>query len=128
VAYRWSRGRAGFQYSFQRRRAPAGDSQPHQNLDVYSGFGVYDVRPQKLSLFARLDRFDDPCEDCAEIDYLPIDVSAPFTLTLAGLEYHIHTAVRLSPNVEYVAYGNPLSGAAKPSNDTVLRLTFYWVW
>jgi hypothetical protein len=129
AVYRGGAGRLGFQYAFQQRRSPAGVSALHQNLDVYSGFGVYDLRPQKLSVFARLDRFDDPCEDCGDIDYLPVDVSAPFTLALAGLEYYIHPAVRLSPNVEYVAYSNPpSSGAVKPSNDTVLRLTFYWVW
>jgi hypothetical protein len=129
AVYRGAAGRLGFQYAFQQRRSPASVSAPRQNLDVYSGFGVYDIRPQKLSVFARVDRFADPCEDCGDIDYLPIDASTPFTLALAGLEYYIHPAVRLSPNVEYVAYGNPASaGAGKPPNDTVLRLTFYWVW
>lgn len=128
TAYQGSRGRAGFQYSFQKRRAPAGTSDPDVNLDVYSGFGVYHVKPGKVSLFARVDRFDDPCADCGDIDYLPIDVHAPFTLAIAGLEYYIHPAVRLSPNIEYVAYGAPVGQASSASNDTVLRLTFYWVW
>lgn len=128
TAYRATKGRVGFQYSFQKRRAAAGLGGPDTNLDVYSGFGVYDIRPEKVSLFARVDRFNDPCADCGDIDYLPIDTHSPFTLTVAGLEYYIHPSVRLSPNIEYVAYGAPAGLAAQPRNDMALRLTFYWVW
>ena len=128
TAYRAKRGRVGFQYSFQKRRAPVGVGGPDTNLDIYSGFGVYDVRPGKLSLFARVDRFNDPCADCGDIDYLPIGTNSPFTLTIAGLEYYIHPAVRLGPNIEYVAYGAPGGLAARAPNDMALRLTFYWVW
>ena len=128
TAWRATKGRVGFQYSFQKRRAAAGVGGPDTNLDIYSGFGVYDIRPEKFSLFARVDRFDDPCADCGGIDYLPIETSSPFTLTIAGLEYYIHPAVRLSPNIEYVAYGAPVGQALQAPNDLALRLTFYWVW
>jgi hypothetical protein len=128
AAYQGSKGRAGFQYSFQKRRAPVGTSDPDVNLDIYSGFGVYHLKPEKTSLFARVDRFDDPCADCGDIDYLPIATNSPFTLIIAGLEYYLHPAVRLSPNIEYVAYSAPAGQALRASNDMALRLTFYWVW
>ena len=50
-----------------------------------------------------------------------------FTLTIAGLEYYINPAVRFSPNVEMVTYGEPATGS-KPKKDVAARLTFYWVW
>jgi hypothetical protein len=128
VAYRRANGRAGFQYTFQKRRAAASEGGPDVNLDIYSGFAIYQIRPGKVAVFARVDRFDDPCADCPGIDYLPIDASSPFTLTIAGLEYYLHPAVRLTPNLEYVAYGASSGTTPRASNDAVLRLTFFWVW
>ena len=98
-------------------------------LDIYSGFAVADLKAQKFSVFARVDRHADPCPDCAGIDYLPIDTSAPFTLFLAGVEYFLLPSVRFSPNVEWVTYSSPeQAGAARPKDDLVWRATFYWVW
>ena len=83
----------------------------------------------KFSVFARVDRYDDPCPDCSGIDYLPIDTSAPFTLFLAGVEYYLLPSVRFSPNVEWVTYSSPeQAGAARPKDDLVWRATFYWAW
>jgi hypothetical protein len=131
LGYRATKGRVGFQYSFQKRRlaqpVPANSAAGDTNLDLVSGFAVFDVKKQKTSLFLRVDRFSDPCPDCAGIDYLPIDTHEPFTLTIAGLEYYLHPSVRVSPNIEYVTYGTPSSGS-KPRNDAVVRFTFYWVW
>jgi hypothetical protein len=126
LGYRAARGRVGFQYSFQKRQAANGVGSD-TDLHVVSGFGIFDVKPKKVSLFLRVDRYDDPCPDCSGIDYLPIDTHEAFTTTIAGLEYYIHPSVRFSPNVEYVAYSNPATGS-KPKNDTAGRLTFYWVW
>ncbi len=127
LGYRARRARAGFQYAFQRRRAESTGAAPGVDLDIYSGFIVYDLRPEKTSLFVRVDRFNDPCADCAGIDYLPIDTQEPFTLTLAGVEFYLHPSVRLSPNVEYVAYGSSATGT-RPASDVAARFTFYWVW
>ncbi|HEX6324725.1 MAG TPA: hypothetical protein VFZ36_13440 [Vicinamibacterales bacterium] len=121
AGYRGTRGRAGAQYAYQKRRAAAGDVE----LDLVSGFGVFDLKPKSLSAFARVDRMNDPCTDCAAIDYLPIAPTHPFTTTIAGVEYWLHPSVRMSPNVEWVVYRD--NGALpKPGNDTVARLTFYW--
>ena len=129
AAYRAKTARAGFLYSHQQRQAVEGSTAPDLSLDIYSGFGVVDLKPKKLSVFARVDRYDDRCPDCSDIAYLPIDTSAPFTLMLAGVEYYIHSSVRFSPNVEWVAYSAPnAAGAATPKDDVVWRATFYWAW
>lgn len=129
LGYRAPKGRVGFQYSFQKRRAatPTPVNVSDTNLDLVSAFGVFDVKRQKVSVFARVDHFADPCADCSGIDYLPIDTHVPFTMTLLGLEFYLHPSVRFSPNVELVSYGAPSSGT-KPKNDAVARMTFYWVW
>ena len=126
VGYRRPTVRAGFQYTFQ-RRSTAGGVGVRTDLDIYSGFGVLEMPQRKLSFFVRLDRFDDPCADCEPMEYLPISPNAPFTLTIAGMEYHILPNVRVGPNIEHVAYSTPSAGA-RPKNDTVARFTFYWNW
>lgn len=95
-------------------------------MRLLSAFGVADVIAKKTSLFARVDRYADPCVDCAGIDYLPIDPTVPFTLTIAGLEQAIHPSVRVSPNVEWVRYDGRDGAGAAPKADVVLRLTFAW--
>lgn len=64
AAYRAKKARVGFQYSFQKRRAADGTTAADVDLDIVSGFGVFDLKPQKFTLFARVDRFSDPCADC----------------------------------------------------------------
>lgn len=128
AGYRGTWGRIGAQYAHQERAAPAGSTTTDLRLDVYSGFVVADLKPRTLSAFARVDRHADPCGDCAAIDYLPIDSSAPFTLVLAGLEYYLHPAVRVSPNLEWVHYGAASPPALQPKDDVVWRATVYWVW
>ncbi len=128
-AYRGNRWRSGAQYSHQRRRAAAGSTASDIELDIVSAFGVFDLVPRKSSAFLRVDRFADPCGDCPNVDYLPIDAGQPFTMTLAGIEYFLHPSVRFSPNVEWVNYDRPESATSTgPKNDVAVRLTFYWSW
>jgi hypothetical protein len=94
---------------------------------VLSGFAVFNVQPQKWSIFGRVDRFQDPIPD-GKLDYLPLDQKEAFTFTTAGLEYYVVPSVRVSPNVEYVKYGTPATGTKPDKDDLALRLTFYWVW
>ena len=128
AAYRAKRGRVGGHYSYQKRRAPAGTTLADTDLDIISGFGVFDVMPRTLSAFARVDRFADPCADCPGIDYLPIESKGSFTLTIAGVEYFLHPSVRFSPNFEWVNYDRPDGATATPKKDVAIRLTFYWNW
>jgi hypothetical protein len=129
TGYRTKTARAGFLYARQERDAAEGSTAGRLSLDVYSGFGVIDLKPQTLSAFARVDRHADPCPECADIDYLPIDTSAAFTMLITGVEYYIHPSVRFSPNVEWVTYSTPGNvKIAKPKDDVVWRATFYWTW
>jgi hypothetical protein len=129
AGYRAKKARAGFQYSYQDRKAAAGSTLGDVKQSLVSAFAVVDPKPQKFSAFLRVDRYNDPCPLCSGIDYLPIDVSAKFTYTLAGIEYYIHPSFRISPNVEWVSYGTPAkAGVATPKDDVVTRVTFYWTW
>ncbi|MBP7570324.1 MAG: hypothetical protein KBA95_09730 [Acidobacteria bacterium] len=129
AGYRVKQARVGAHYSYQKRRAAEGSVTPDVEQDLVSVFGIYEARPQKLSAFARLDFYTDPCPQCAGIDYLPISTAAKFTTTIAGIEYFVHPSVRFSPNVEWVRYGDPpASSTAAPEDDVVLRATFYWAW
>jgi hypothetical protein len=129
AGYRARNGRVGFDYAWQRRNRADGSGGPDLDMDLVSGYAIADLKPQKFSLFARVDRSADPCPDCASLDYLPIDATAPFTLFLAGAEYYIIPSVRFSPNVEWVKYSAPESaGVPTPKDDLVWRATFYWVW
>jgi hypothetical protein len=129
AAYRAKRARVGAQYSYQKRKAVSGTTAKDLTLDIYSGFGVFDIKPNKASLFLRVDRFADACPDCSGIDYLPMSSVSPFTMTIAGLEFYLLPSVRFSPNFEYVMYSTPESAKiAKPKDDLALRATFYWTW
>jgi hypothetical protein len=128
AGYRAKRGRVGGHYSFQRRRAGTAAPADAIDMSILSAWGVLDLQPRKTSAFLRVDRYSDPCADCTGIDYLPIDPKEKFTLVIAGVEYFLNPAVRVSPNIEHVHYGTAPAAAAQPGNDTVLRLTFFWTW
>jgi hypothetical protein len=127
VGYRNKKARAAFQYLFQRRNAASGSPAPDLDLNIYSGFGVFDIVPEKWSVFGRVDRFDDPNPDGGRIDYLPIDPRAKYTFLLAGVEHYLFPSVRISPNVEWVHYDD-LDGGPDIDDDVAIRVTFYWVW
>jgi hypothetical protein len=129
AGYRVARGRAGVEYAYQLREHGDFSTTPDIVQRVASFFVVAVPKPQKLSAFFRMDFYQDPCPKCADLNYLPIDPTAPFTFGLAGVEYYIHPSVRVSPNVEWVAYGTPAaSGVPSPRNDVVFRTTFFWSW
>jgi len=127
AAYRHARGRAAVNLVRHERDAAPG-SLPAVETSVVSGFGVLEVRPGRLSVFARLDRVFDPLPD-GGIDYLPISTASPFTFGLFGVEYRPAPSVWLAPNLEFVRYGTPRDGAAaRPRNDVVVRASFHWAW
>jgi hypothetical protein len=128
AGYQNPKGRVGIQYVHHTRQPGAGTTNAEITINVVSGFGVWIIRPNKFTVFGRLDH-SDANPDAAGIDYLPISRSAPFNLGVAGVEYYIHPSVRFSPNVEWVRYGTSMSGAAAPArNDLVYRLTWFWTW
>jgi hypothetical protein len=127
AAYRHEKGRVGINVAWHERQG-VGELAPDTTTGVASAFGVLDLKPGKLSVFARLDRVMDPIPD-GNLDYLPISTASPFTFALAGVEYRVLPSVVLSPNVEFLRYGAPeIASAARPADDVVLRATFYWGW
>jgi hypothetical protein len=126
AAYRGVRGRAAL--NVVRHERQAGGGLAEISTSVLSGFGVVELTPGRLSVFARLDRVFDPLPD-GGIDYLPISTVSPFTFGLAGVEYRLLPMVSIAPNVEFVRYGAPAAaGSPRPRNDLVARASFYWVW
>ena len=129
AGYRCGRGRVGVEYAYQLREHGDFSTTPDVTQRVVSVFGVVDPRPQRISAFIRVDAYLDPCPKCADLNYLPIDPTAPFTFGLAGVEFYIHPSVRFSPSIEWVSYGTPpTAGAPPPKNDLVFRTTFFWSW
>jgi hypothetical protein len=128
VGYRGKEwGRFGAHYSYQERKPVSSSTAPDIEIDLYSAFAIWDIVPKKWSVFARYDIYDDPCgSDCPGIDYLPIDGNQPFDLLIAGFEWYLHPAVRLSPNVEIVTYDDAPAPLPQPADDKVGRLTFFW--
>jgi hypothetical protein len=125
--------RAGAQYLWQQRKS--GTSAPDTEIDLFSAFGVFDVAPQKASVFARVDRVDGNNNKVADtgvpgvdgIDYLPIDNRFDYTFAVVGFEWYLHRSLRFSPNIEFVTYGDGPAGV-DVDNIVVPRLTFYWTW
>jgi hypothetical protein len=124
AGYRQPRFRGAFQYYRNHRSAPNGND---LELDLYSAFGVVDVVRQKMSIFARVDRFADPNPDGAGVAYLPIDPRAKYTFSLTGVEFFLLPSVRFSPNIETVSYGKLPDGTSIKS-DVVFRATMFWTW
>jgi hypothetical protein len=124
AGYRQPKFRGAFQYYRNTRNVANGSD---LDLDLYSGFGVFDIVRQKWTVFARVDRFDDPNPDGAGIAYLPIDPRAKYTFFLTGVEYYLLPSVRFTPNIETVSYGK-LPNGSSIKNDVVVRATMYWTW
>jgi hypothetical protein len=131
--FRTKNARAGAQYLWQQRRS--GTSAPDTEIDIVSAFGVFDVVPQRATIFGRADWADGNNIKTSDtgvpgvdgIDYLPIDPRFDFTFVVVGLDWYLHRSLRFSPNIEFVTYGDGPAGVSV-DNDVVPRLTFYWVW
>jgi Phosphate-selective porin O and P len=124
AGYRQPKFRGAFQYYRNTRNVANGND---LELDLYSVFGVFDIVPRKWTVFARVDRFDDPNPDGAGIAYLPIDPRAAYTFFLGGVEFYLLPSVRFSPNVETVSYGKLPDGTSLKT-DVLYRATMYWTW
>ena len=130
---RTKNARAGAQYLWQQRRS--GTSAPDTEIDIVSAFGVFDVVPEKATVFGRADWVDGNNMKTSDtglpgadgIDYLPIDPRFDFTFVVVGFDWYLHRSLRFSPNIEFVTYGDGPAGVSV-DNDVVPRLTFYWVW
>ena len=134
AGFRTDVARFGAQYLWQQRRSGQ-EEIPDQTIAIWSGFAVWDVLPKKADLFFRL---DDVTGHLAEvetglpgadtIDYWLLSTESPFHTWIFGGEWYVHPSVRVSPNLEMVAYAHDPDPASFPGRhrDSILRLTFFW--
>jgi hypothetical protein len=108
--------RWGVQYSHQ-------DRQDDPALELASAFLVARLQDH-LSVIARVDRLLEPSPRGDGIAYVPFDPSARATMSLAGLEYRVTPALRVTPNVIWTNYDRSADGT-RPDDDLHLRLTFF---
>jgi len=108
---------------------------PDQEIDIWSGFVVWDVKPQKSDLFLRYDTVEGDLDGtetglpgAGAIDYLILSPDSPFDLWILGGEYFIIPSIRVGPNVEYVKYDHDPDPVNFPGRDEdlVYRATFFW--
>jgi hypothetical protein len=108
--------RWGVQYSHQ-------DRQDDPALELASAFLVARLQDH-LSVIARVDRLLEPSPRGDGIAYIPFDPSARATMLLAGLEYRVTPAFRVTPNVVWTNYDRNADGI-RPDDDLHLRLTLF---
>ncbi len=113
-------GRSGLNFGY--RHAKQADLS--SDLKFISLFGVYKVSP-KLELVGRFDHLLDPNPNGSKIDYIPMASNAKANVVLAGLGWSLSDSVKVIPNLKYVFYNAPESGA-KPDADLYAYLTLYF--
>jgi hypothetical protein len=129
AGYQAPKLRAGAQWTKQTRNTVGEDVE----LTIYSGF-VAAQATEKMWVFGRVDRNEDPNPDGEKINYLPFADTAANTFVVAGLDFALWQETndkgkliadaRLVPNVEAVFYDAPDGGGPTPDDDIVPRLTF----
>jgi hypothetical protein len=126
--------RVGAQHLWQERRSGS-DNVPDQTINIWSSFVVWDVRPKKVDLFARVDLVrgdlggvETGLPGADEIDYWLLSPNSKFTTWILGGEWYLHPAIRVSPNLAIVKYANDPDPVNFPGRDqdSMLRFTFFW--
>jgi len=125
--------RVAGEYLWQERKSGKADT-PDTKIGIWSGFGVWDFKPKKGSVFGRFDSVkgklgsaDAGLPGADGIAYLALSNKAPFKAYFFGFEFYLNGSIRVSPNVELVNYDDAADGS-KIKKDVVPRLTFYWTW
>jgi hypothetical protein len=135
IGYRNSKfGRVGGQFLWQQRNSGV-DSIDAQEIAIWSGFFVWDVKPKKADLFVRVDVVDGTRGDVDTglpgadgIDYLLLSPRSNFTTVIVGGEWYLHPSIRVGPNLELVKYNDDPDPTNFPGRDQdrIYRLTFFW--
>lgn len=134
AGYRTKAVRFGAQYLQQERESGASGGDD-QEIDIWSGFVVWDVLPAKADLFARVDSVEGDLggvetglPGAGAIDYLLLSPDSPFTTWIVGGEWFLTPSIRVGPNVELVKYDDDPDPVNFPGRDEtrVYRATFFW--
>jgi len=132
--FRTDVARVGTQYLWQERQSGL-DDVADQTISIWSGFAVWEFLPKKANVFFRVDDVTGDLGDLETglpgadgIDYWLLSTQSPFTTWIFGGEWYVHPAVRLSPNIEIVRYGNDPDPTNLPGRrqDSMFRVTFFW--
>lgn len=113
-------GRSGLNFGY--RHAKQGET--GSDMKFVSLFGVFKLSP-KLDVVARYDRMLDVNPNGSKIEYIPMASNAKANVLLAGLGWSLSDSVKVIPNLKYVFYDSPISGA-KPAADLYAYLTLYF--
>jgi hypothetical protein len=113
-------GRCGFNAGVRNAKQAEASS----DIKFVSVFVVGKLSP-KIELVGRFDRMLDPNPSGSKIDYIPMANNAKANVLLAGLGWSLNENVKIIPNIKYVFYDAPESGA-KPSADFYTYLTLYF--
>jgi len=79
----------------------------------------------QVALFLRIDRMFDPNPAGNKIAFIPFDPTAKSTFVLIGAEWNPVEDVFITPNLEFITYGQNSEGAT-PNDDLYGRVTFFW--
>ena len=124
-------GRAGLQYL--RKNIDSGTSRPTRRSTPPRRSARSTSCQKKATVFGRFDwstattrRPRAPaCPASTASTTCPSTTASTSTSCVAGLEFYLHPSFRVSPNVEFVSYGDgPVGVSIK--DDVVYRMTFYW--
>lgn len=125
------------QYVHQKRENANAEG-ADQTIDIWSGFGYWEIAPKRADVFFRLDDVKGrlggglatglPGAD--GIDYWILSPNQPFRNYIFGGEYHLHPTVRVGPNLELVKYDTAPDPDHFPDReqDRIFRLTLFWSW
>lgn len=120
LTYRTNRTKVGLQYAHQ-------DRQSLRDLSVFSVYAETQVT-ERTRLFARADWLNNPVPDADKIAYLVLANTARPSFYQVGVIYELTKDFYVMPNVEWITYGHPPGGGAKPRDAVFLKATFYYVW
>ena len=119
LGYQGEQFRVGVQLANQTRR------KNDLNILVSSVFGAAQLIEKKVWAFARFDRLFDPNPFAKRVAYIPFDDTAAPNMILVGLDWTLIEAFHITPNLVFVFYDEPDSGA-KPDATIMPRLTAFF--
>ena len=122
LGYQGAQFRVGVQLANQTRQP---EDAEERNILVSSAFGSTQLIEKKVWAFARFDRLFDPTPSAKKIVYIPFDDTAAPNMILVGLDWTPIEALHITPNLVFVFYDEPDSGA-KPDATIMPRLTAFF--
>ncbi len=116
-------GRLGFQAAYHSKETNA-DTNITQN--IISGFLVAKLNKTSNAVF-RIDYLTKPNPSAAKIAYIPmVNSTENLLFGILGVEFIPTKNVHFQPNIEFVVYGDDISGDTKPDNEIIPRVSIFY--